>query len=122
MITGLLELLFISDGAIAVDQSQQGVGGALGIGIIRDHVFEVDDRGIECLATHIENAGLVRLLGKLILEPADVRARARGRVAVGEPSGQLLIDRQRGLAVRRIELGAAPEDGAAGRALAEIVL
>src|SRR5437899_3088480 len=109
MRAGLLQFFLVADRAIAVDEAEQRVGRALGVGIVRNHVLEVDDRRVVRLPPQIEHAVLVGLLRELILEADDVEARARRGVAIGIPAGELLVDRQRGFARGRIELGPVPQ-------------
>src|SRR5439155_20013364 len=109
VLAGLLELLLVADGPVAIHQPQQRVRRPLRGGIIRNNGLGINDRGVPRFATQIEDAGLVRLLRKLILQATHVRTRPRSRLTVGKAGGQLLINGQRGLAVRGVELRAVPE-------------
>src|SRR5207245_70279 len=104
VIARLFEFVGVADGAVDLREPEQGVDGAGGFGIAGDHVFEVDDGRIVGAALQIEHAVLVGLFGKLIFELPDVHLGAAGRVGAGEAARQLLVDRQRVLARRRIQL------------------
>ena len=76
-----------------------------------DQILEVQDRGIVCLEPHVVQRRLVLLVGESLLQVVDplLGPLRRGRARI--PVEQLLVRRERGLAVGRIQLGAPPEIG-----------
>src|SRR3989442_443121 len=61
---GLLPPRGVADRVIALDEPQQRIGGAGCLGVVRDHVLEVDDRGVPGLAPVVEHPVPVGLLGE----------------------------------------------------------
>src|SRR3989475_13069609 len=93
----------------AVNEAQQRRYGPARLGVVRDHVLEVDDGRVVGPAPEVEHPVLVGLLGEPVTQLLHVQlGSCRGRRA-GIPSLQLLVDGERRLAVGRIELRSPPQ-------------
>src|SRR5213592_2670057 len=106
---GFLELVAVPDDMIALHQPHQGVRHAFGPRIVCDHVLEVDDARVEGAPLEVEHAVLVRLLRKPLLQLMRVQLRPGCGTGARIAPDELLVSRQRCLAVRRIELRILPQ-------------
>src|SRR5689334_6257108 len=106
---GLLHVFLVAERSIGLHQMNESVGGDGAARIRRDQVLEIQDGGVVGLEPHVEQRGLVLLVGKPLLQVVDAYLRTLGRVGAGIAVDQLLIGGERGLAVGWIQLGTAPQ-------------